>query len=285
MKKRIKIVVISLLMLIPFIKITRIQALTVSRNNITIDNSKSDIIELYANAADNIIGVDFSLVFSTYDIEADFVVNRKYNDKIDGIKHSITFNEALTGKIFLGTININVKDNPKELNGIINIHNATAKINDDEVVNLDNQIINVKVNMIKRIEVDEDSQLLLKIDSKLTNIELKKNVYQYDVTVDSGVMELDLKPIAKDKNTKIDITSQKISEHSDNKIIITATNDGRLEEYTINVKIGKKEARTKVVIDDEKFVGDNSYKIKWLIVLFGLVIALAVSLLLYLKKK
>jgi len=304
MKKIIKGVFFNFLIIVPFILITRVQALSVDNNNITIDNGKSANILLYANTNQDVSKVDFTLVFSSYDIEADFIVNDKYNDSISGTMHSITFDEAKSGKILLGTVSISVKSDPSELSGIVNIHSASARDNDDNVVNLNNQVINVSVNMItittsttttsttttktmttssiKTVSLSEG--MLLRIDSDLTKIELEEDVFEYTAVVASDVTELDLVPVLRDETSKVAITSQKISELDDNKIVITVSNGLQKEEYVINVKIKKKEERTKIAIDNSEFVADNGYKKKWLLALFGFVIVFATSLL-FIKKK
>ena len=92
---------------------------------------------------------------------------------------------------------------------------------------------------------------------------------------------MDLKPVAKDKDTKVEISSQKIDEIKDNKIVITASNGDIKQEYII--KLSEKEDIV-VTIDKDKFKEDNSYKGKWIGVSIVLVVILMVGFVLTKKK-
>lgn len=299
MKKRIKYFFMIFLLLI---NIGNVKALTVSKNDITIEKGGSGKVELYANTTEKVKRVDFTLVFSTYDIPAAFYANSAYTDtNPDGITHSVLLREATSGKILLGTIDINVKASPNDLAGSVSIHTASAIMENDEKVSLNAQTINVKVGTP---EVEEptptpsptttpsptpsepsnksDEDLLLdKIKSSITAINLKKGVYEYNVKIKDSVTELDLKPVAKDSKTKIDITTQKIKDLKDNKIIITAELDDIKQVYTINVSLKDK---NEIVIDKGEFVADTSYKSKWIIMSIILIGALAGSVIISKKK-
>ena len=285
MEKRIKYILIIAFVLIFSIRITNVYALSVSKNNLTIDSGKSASVKLYANTSVNVNKIDFTFVFTTYDIAAEFIVDSKYTDNISGIHHSITLDKPMSGEILLGTVNINVKDNPKDLSGIINVHTASAK-SDDDIINLKNQVINVKVNNLKASNdlEDNDKLLLQKIDSKITKIDIKDNIFEYDAFIDDDILELDLVATPKDKNSKVDISSQKISELNDNKIIITVTNSDKKQEYIINIKINRKEENKIIPIDNSQYVSDNGYKKKWSIILLGTIIILSISFL-FMKKR
>lgn len=284
MKKRIKLIFIVVFVLICSMQITSVYALTVSKKDLTIDSGKSASVKLYANTDASVSKIDFTLVYTTYDIAANFIVDSKFVDNINGIHHSISLDKEKTGEIFLGTINIEVKKNPKDLNGIINIHTVSAK-SGDNIINLNNQVINVKVNNLTstdNLKKDNSELLLEKIDSKLTKIDILDGVFEYSATINGDVEELDLVPTAKNKDSKIDISSQKISELKDNKIIITVTNDDKKQEYIINIK--KKEEKKIIDIDESQYVSDNDYKKKWSIILLGTIIILSISFL-FMKKR
>ena len=130
-------------------------------------------------------------------------------------------------------------------------------------------------------ELDEHNGLLEKIESNIVKIALKKDTFDYTLTIKDDVKELDLKPIAKDTDSKIDITSQKISELKDNKITITVTNGDTKQEYNFKIKVKEK---NEIVIDNGEFEGDSSYKGKWLVIGIVLLAALIASLLLIKNK-
>lgn len=294
MKKRIKYFFMVFLLLV---SITHVRALTVSKNDITIEKGGSDRVELYANVEANVIKVEFTLVFSTYDIPAAYIVNSEFTDENpNGINHSVVFPEAKSGKILLGTVDITSKQDATETAGSVSIHTASATTVDGEKVGLDPQTINIKFGTpnpttptpsptekpteTSKPSEDEDKGLLSKIESNIVNIKLEKNTFTYIVEVkDNKVTELDLKPVAKDEKTKIETTTQKLKDLKNNKIVITATNGDIKQTYTIRVK-----SKHNTVIDNGEFQPDKSYKSKWVIMSIILTLALAGSIVLTKKK-
>ena len=280
MKNRIISSLIFTFLLILFIP--KVYALEVSKSDITIQKGSSGSVELYVNTTSTINRVDFTLIYTTYDIPGNFsVASGLTDDNPNGIKHGITFNEAKTGKILLGTVTITVKSNPDDTAGTISIHTASAKTTSGETIELKNQTINVKVGEPAPVETPKetpkevDKNLLDKIESKIVKIELKKDTFDYTIEIDDTVEELDLNPVAKDTNTKVEITSQKIAELKDNKIVITTKNGDTEQVYNITVKVKKID---KAEIDNEEFVKDNSYKVKWIVVIVVLSVILAGSI-------
>ncbi len=279
MKKRINYFVIMLMLLV--IPLMKVNALSVSKNEVTIEKGSNQSIELYTNTESEIISVTFTLVYSTYDIPAYFTPASDFDDtNPNSITHEIIFDTAKTGKITIGTININVVNDARDTAGTINIHTATAKTTNGNTINLENQNINVKVGTPKKEK--PKSALLTKIESKLVNIELKADVYEYDVEIDKEVAELDLKAIPEDENANIEISNQKIADLKDNKITITVKNGNEEKKYTINVNI--KKAEEKIAIDKSIFEEDDHYKGKWIIISIVLVTVLMISLVLNRKK-
>ena len=287
MKKRIKCFFVIFLLLIG---ITKVNALTVSKNDITIEKGSSDTIELYANTELEVSSVTFTLIYSTYDIPAGFMVNPGFTDtNPNGITHNVVFNESKSGKILLGTVSISVKNFPNDTAGTISIHTASAKTPDGTTINLDAQTINVKIGtpepeQPKEEPKDIDKNLLDKIESKLVKISLVKDQFEYNLIIDKDIEELDLKPIAKDSNTKIDIETQKISELTDNKLVIKTTLNDVEQDYIFNIKIKEKNKIDKTIIDNGEFKENKSYKGKWFIMIIVLVLALVANMLFINKK-
>ena len=287
MKKRINYFFVVFLLLI---SITKVNALSVSKNDITIEKGGNDTIELYANTEQEVTSVSFTLVYSTYDIPANFMVNPGYTDtNPNGITHNVIFNENKSGKIQLGTISISVKNFPNDTAGSISIHTASAKTADGNTINLNNQTINVKIGTPvpeepkqeeKKEEVKIDTNLLDKIESKIVKIGLIKDQFEYTITIDKDIKELDLKPIAKDEKTEIEIKTQKISELEDNKLLIKTKLNDIEQVYTFNIKIKEKNQIDKSIIDKGEFKENKSYKGKWLIMIVLLVLAFVANILL-----
>lgn len=106
-----------------FMLTTGVLALTVSENNIEIPKSDRKSIELSTNSEEMLTSVEFTLIYTTYDIPASFIVNPNYTDSNpNGIKHKIIFSEPINGNIILGNININVVDEANEANEPYNIN-------------------------------------------------------------------------------------------------------------------------------------------------------------------
>ena len=287
MKRIIKYLFATFLLFATF---SRVYALEVSKSDLTIEKGGSDTIELYANTESEITSVTFTLVFSTYDIPANFSATSGATDtNPNGITHTIKFDEAKSGKVLLGTIQVSVKSNASDSVGTVNIHTASAKTTEDETVSLNARNINIKVGTPQPEPKQEepktepttqpkevDKNLLDKIESKIVKIELKKDVFDYNVNISDDVEELDLKPIAKSEDTKIEISTQKISELKDKKIVITAKNGDITQTY--NIKVYNKQIE-QITVDNEKFKSDKSYKGKWIIVSIVLIVALIISML------
>ena len=286
--KRMKYLITIFLLLISF---SRVYALEVSKNDLTIERGKNDTVELYANVEKEVVSVTFTLVYSTYDIPANYAPASGVSDaNPNGIRHELTFTEAKSGKILLGNININVVGNPKDTVGSVNIHTASAKDSNGEIISLNAQNINVRVGTQVEEPKEEpkreepkviDKNMLEKIESELVNIKLKENVFDYEVSIKDDVLELDLKPIAKDEGTSIDISSQKISELENNTIVITTKNGDTEQKYNIKVNIKDKD---EIIVDKTEFEDDKSYKGKWIVISIVLIVALIISMLFSRKK-
>lgn len=267
-------------------------ALTLDSTDLEIEAGKNKKVNLYADLPEGTMQVEFVLVFDSYDIPVVFNVAKGIKDESpDGPSHTLVFSESTSGKTLLGTVTARVVKSPKVKEAGANLHSAKAIDADGEKTNLNNKDIIVKV--AKKIEettvdnqetnTEEKGMLLDKINSSIVNIELKDKVYEYSVNVKEGVSELDLVAVPKDKKYTVNISNQKISELTDNKITITVINGKDKEEYTIKVNVIK-EAQ-KVEIDDTEFKVNSGYKTKWIVSLVGLVIVLVAGVFLMNREK
>lgn len=285
-----------------FMLTTGVLALTVSENNIEIPKSDRKSIELSTNSEEMLTSVEFTLVYTTYDIPASFIVNPNYTDSNpNGIKHKIIFSEPINGNIILGNININVVDNPKDNTGTVNIHSAIGYTKSGETINLTSQNINVTVlnnretntetNEIEKPKEDEqeetkkiDKNVLKEIKSDLVKINIQKDIFEYTIAINNDIEKLDLEPIAINESYKVEISNQEIATLEDNKINITITdNKGNKIDYIIKVNILKD--ISDVEIDDSDFKEKNTYKGKWIILVIIFSIILLFGLILTRKKK
>lgn len=277
-----KICLFIAVFLITFIKV---EALSLDENKFTIRTGEDASVNLYANLDKEVISVEFKLVYTSYDVPGTFKVNSLYKDTGSGINHKITFDTPVKGKINIGTININVVDSAKAKSGNVNITGGKATTSSGEVIDLKSKFItvNVEKEVVEEkeepvVEVkNEKNNLLERIDSDIVSINIKENVYEYRVNIGKEVEELDLTPVLKDDSYKVEVSTQKISELEDNKIIITITKDDFKEEYIIKVGVEKD-----LIIDDSE-APIFSYKGKWITIIVVLVSSLVLGL--FVKKK
>lgn len=285
-----------------FMLTTGVLALTVSENNIEIPKSDRKSIELSTNSEEMLTSVEFTLIYTTYDIPASFIVNPNYTDSNpNGIKHKIIFSEPINGNIILGNININVVDNPKDNTGTVNIHSAIGYTESGETINLTSQNINVTVlnnretntetNEIEKPKEDKheetkefDKNVLKEIKSDLVKINIQKDIFEYTITINNDIEKLDLEPIAINESYKVEISNQEIATLEDNKINITITDDkGNKIDYIIKVNILKD--ISDVEIDNTNYKEKNTYKGKWIILVIIFSTILLFGLILTRKKK
>lgn len=285
-----------------FMLTTGVLALTVSENNIEIPKSDRKSIELSTNSEEMLTSVEFTLIYTTYDIPASFIVNPNYTDSNpNGIKHKIIFSEPINGNIILGNININVVDDPKDNAGTVNIHSAIGYTESGETINLTSQNINVTVlnnretntetNEIEKPKEDKheetkefDKNVLKEIKSDLVKINIQKDIFEYTITINNDIEKLDLEPIAINESYKVEISNQEIATLEDNKINITITdNKGNKIDYIIKVNVLKD--ISDVEIDDSDFKEKNTYKGKWIILVIIFSTILLFGLILTRKKK
>lgn len=290
MKKVKKFIFIFLVL---FISMGKVNALSASLDNITLSTGEDKTIDLFANVNEEVTSVTFTLVFSTYDIPAYFTVNAAYTDTTPNeVKHTINFPEPTTGKIKLGSIYIKPKTNPNDRSGTVNIHSGTATNSNGNSINLKNLNINIKINNeitpptpeSQDEPVDKQTYNLLKsIDSKIVKLNLKEDVFEYEINISKDTEELDLKPVPKEDNYQVDISNQKISELTDSLITIKVTdNDSHTQEYKIKVNVLKD--TTNVQVDKSNFKEKNIYKGKWIVVIAVLSIVLVLGIIFNKKK-
>lgn len=296
-KKMISILFLLIIIILP----TNVFALRINENDLSIQKGNKKNIELYTEIDTEVTQINFTLIYTSYDVPGYFNVSSDLTDNLNGIKHQITFPEPVSGKINLGTINIDVVKNPKVRAGTINIHSASALTINNEKINLKSQTINVNITEEPQeepivsnntadndtsVETEKNTQetnLLEKIESEIVNIGLKQDVYEYKVYIEDELESLDLKPIVKDDKYQLEISSQKIAELKDNQIIITVKDGEYTEEYKIIVK--KLSEQEKIEIDESEFTPTYSYKTKWIVMIVLLSIGLIVGLYFIKKNK
>lgn len=264
---------IIFLLVVFLINLPLVSALSVDSTELTVAKGEKSTVNVYADLKEETTKVSFSLVYTTYDVPATFKAEEGITLKTNTTKNTLTFSEAQKGQVKLGTIEISILKSAKANKGTIRLNSATATSKSGNISKLDPVELTVTIGTSTNNSTSvKESNLLKEITSKIVNIDLKDNVYTYEVNVKEDVKELDLVAVPKDEKSKVVISSQKISELKDGKIIINVTSPSNTkEEYTVKVNVLKTD---KVEIDKEEFKADSSYKGKWVVVIIVSVVAL-----------
>lgn len=264
---------IIFLLVVFLINLPLVSALSVDSTELTVAKGEKSTVNVYADLKEETTKVSFSLVYTTYDVPATFKVEEGITLKTNTTKNTLTFSEAQKGQVKLGTIEISILKSAKANKGTIRLNSATATSKSGNISKLDPVELTVTIGTSTNNSTSvKESNLLKGITSKIVNIDLKDNVYTYEVNVKEDVKELDLVAVPKDEKSKVVISSQKISDLKDGKIIINVTSPSNTkEEYTVKVNVLKTD---KVEIDKEEFKADSSYKGKWVVVIIVSVVAL-----------
>ena len=264
---------ITFLLVVFLINLPLVSALSVDNTELTVAKGEKSTVNVYADLKEETTKVSFSLVYTTYDVPATFKAEEGITLKTNTTKNTLTFSEAQKGQVKLGTIEISILKSAKANKGTIRLNSATATSKSGNISKLDPVELTVTIGTSTNNSTSvKESNLLKGITSKIVNIDLKDNVYTYEVNVKEDVKELDLVAVPKDEKSKVVISSQKISELKDGKIIINVTSPSNTkEEYTVKVNVLKTD---KVEIDKEEFKADSSYKGKWVVVIIVSVVAL-----------
>lgn len=264
---------IIFLLVVFLINLPLVSALSVDSTELTVAKGEKSTVNVYADLKEETTKVSFSLVYTTYDVPATFKAEEGITLKTNTTKNTLTFSEAQKGQVKLGTIEISILKSAKANKGTIRLNSATATSKSGNISKLDPVELTVTIGTSTNNSTSvKESNLLKEITSKIVNIDLKDNVYTYEVNVKEDVKELDLVAVPKDEKSKVVISSQKISELKDGKITINVTSPSNTkEEYTVKVNVLK---TNKVEIDKEEFKADSSYKGKWVVVIIVSVVAL-----------
>lgn len=264
---------IIFLLVVFLINLPLVSALSVDNTELTVAKGEKSTVNVYADLKEETTKVSFSLVYTTYDVPATFKAEEGITLKTNTTKNTLTFSEAQKGQVKLGTIEISILKSAKANKGTIRLNSATATSKSGNISKLDPVELTVTIGTSTNNSTSvKESNLLKGITSKIVNIDLKDNVYTYEVNVKEDVKELDLVAVPKDEKSKVVISSQKISKLKDGKIIINVTSPSNTkEEYTVKVNVLKTD---KVEIDKEEFKADSSYKGKWVVIIIVSVVAL-----------
>lgn len=259
--RKIFMLFVMILLSFTFIKT---EALILDKSEVSVVKGQQESVSLSINVEEEIQNLEFSLVFSTYDIPAKFVVSGEHTSSVSGITNKVNFATPISGNINLGTIDVSVVSSPSTSVGYINLTGVKATTTGGTVINLNAGTITVNVLDETVVETEEETttkvvdvkkEVLKSIESNIVDIKLKDDIYEYTVNVENDVQELDLKPILIDNTYKVEVSNQNLVGITNKKITITLTKNKDKKVYTINVK--KDVVVTK---DDSEEVPEFKYK-------------------------
>ena len=121
MKRSIKFFCVLIIVL--SLGIINVKAISLDKTDVSIQKGGVENVNISLNTTEEITSVDFSLIFSTYDLPAKFVVNSLYSGTINGINNKVSFIEPVSGSINLGSVEISAGLNAQKTTGYINITN------------------------------------------------------------------------------------------------------------------------------------------------------------------
>ncbi len=280
---KLKKVLCFIAVFIVLFTLTEVKAFSVDNDTFYIQPGKKEEVHLYANVEEEVTSVTFDLTFSSFDASATFTPARGYKDKYDGFNnHVVTLDEPTSGKIDLGVITIKTKATAKvkDTAETVLINKGVAKNGEDTEITLDR--INMLVYLGNKPDPEEETEpvidtksdgFLESIESSIVTIDLKKNVFEYTVTVPANTEVLDLKPITKSETIKVTISDQTIANLKDGAIYITLEDGKTTQQYKINVKVKKAVKETE--IDETTEVPEYHYKWKYLVVIGLCVVIIA----------
>lgn len=254
--------------------LTDVKAFSVDKDTFYITPGKKEEVHLYVNVEEEVSSVSFSLTFSSYDASATFAPLKGNKDNYNGTTgHEITLPKPQKGKIDLGIVTIKTKTTAKvrDTAETILINKGIAKTEEGKQINLN------RVNMLiyfgsegkqessSETMNDTSSDLLERIESEIVTIDLKKDVFEYTVTVPADTTVLDLKPITKNESVKVTVSSQELDNLTDGAVIITLENGKDIQKYKINVKV--KKGVKEIEVDNTTEKKEYHYKWKYIVVI------------------
>ena len=251
--------------LIIIISLFNVKAITLDTSPITLNIGETKYIDIYADFGDS-TSLNTELIYYDEKVFADLYASNNVTITSQGITYTITKKIEDKGNILIGRLGITENEGaPKK---------TSIRIDNKEII-VNVNITEPKTDMvITTTGIEEDkTSLLTGISSKIVKIALRENVYEYNISIDSDIEELDLKPITRDINTQVEISTQVIKNLEDNRITITAKNGDREEQYIIKVRVRPE-------IKEEVKIEKTNYKLKYLafILIFGIIIVACVFL-------
>lgn len=277
-----KFLLLILLFVVIFAGLVDVNALEVANLTPTIPSGETKNIDLYVNVPDNTKKVTFLLSFLSYDVVGSFESSVATLTN-DGVTYSINFDKPIKDRIKIGVIKVKVSDKTTLNASTINLYNANAVSVDGVVTKLNNQSIQVNIK-----EEEIKTNLLKSISSKIVDISLEPNKYEYDLLVKSEVNKLDLTATAIDESYKIEITDQSLKEGK-NQIFVNVSKGDISEKYTFNVmrlqnEEQKDEIKSEVKNNNPSKIQNKDFKSGWTVIITGLIILFIIGLFMLIKK-
>lgn len=245
---------IILFIVLMFVTLVKVEALSVEKNEITIKSGESSTISLSADVGESQINsIEFTLIYMSNDVKSNF---KGANDTINGTKHKIVLTEPTSGMVNLGNVIINVVNSPTVKTGEIKLHSAKAITIEEEEIMLNPQTITVTVdnsaneNVTKPNEPEEPvSNTNVTTDSDTTT----NNNTTTDKKEEPTVTTVDKKENpSKEEANEQEETKETILKSIESDIVSIKLKDNKFE-YTVKIDETVEELDLKPILNDESY--------------------------------
>lgn len=288
MGKKFVLTVITFLTLVIFmpISVKAENRVYFEKEEINIAPGETKKINIIVDSDEDFTKVNFSLITTSNNVNfksVDFVDSFVRNSTSStGSNYELQSNEPQKSGTVIGSVTIGAKDT-SELGEEGYIRLIKTAITSSKLINLSNSQLKFTVSKDK-----SSNNYLSNLSSNITEIDFKKDVLDYNVTVDENIDKFDLTAVAEDLSASVNISDQTLDKDVNliKVTVLSETGKERIYKVTVNKKGSEKKDPKKVTKTTE--VKNNSKerpgKSSWIILLVFLSSVIILDIL-YIKKK
>ncbi len=288
MGKKFVLTVITFLTLVIFmpISVKAENRVYFEKEEINIAPGETKKINIIVDSDEDFTKVNFSLITTSNNVNfksVDFVDSFVRNSTSStGSNYELQSNEPQKSGTVIGSVTIGAKDT-SQLGEEGYIRLIKTAITSSKLINLSNAQLKFTVSKDK-----SSNNYLSNLSSNITEIDFKKDVLDYNVTVDENIDKFDLMAVAEDLSASVNISDQTLDKDVNliKVTVLSETGKERIYKVTVNKKGSEKKDPKKVTKTTE--VKNNSKerpgKSSWIILLVFLSSVIILDIL-YIKKK
>lgn len=288
MGKKFILTVITFLILVIFmpISVRAENRVYFEKEEINIAPGETKKINIIVDSDEEFTKVNFSLIttsnnvsFRSVEFKDSFVRN---STSSTGSNYELQSNEPQKSGTVIGSVTIGAKD-ISQLGEEGYIRLIKTSITSSKLINLSNSQLKFTVSKEK-----SSNNYLSNLSSNIAKIDFKKDVLDYNVTVDENTDKFDLIATAEDLSASVNISDQTLDKNVNliKVTVLSETGKERIYKVTVNKKGSEKKDPKKVTKTTE--VKNNSKerpgKSSWIILLVFLSSVIILDIL-YIKKK